>query len=386
VPDSTYILTLIANYNDKCFDTVKQSIQVARSPIANFQVKLVGDTCGGIAHPQIVNLSQFANHYSWSLGANQYSYDSIPTANYSIPDTYLIVLVASNDFNCKDTFTQSVTLHPQVNALFAADSTRGCNPFAVQFHSQSLNATTFEWDFHDGETSINENPLHVFANSGQYDVTLIASDNGLCKDTLTFYQYIEVLQSPIADFVSVPVEGSPNDGSVKFYNNTVFGNTYSWNLGDGNFANERDSLLHRYYENDTFSVTLYAQNLIGCRDTVTHYIFPYLFGGLQVPNAFMPSSPVNGTEFFLPIGVGLIDYQIAVYDKWGGIIWESTLLENGKPVEGWDGTDKKGVPVMSGAYLWRVHKATFEDRREWKGMIYEKNGVPSRVGTVTVIR
>jgi len=42
------------------------------------------------------------------------------------------------------------------------------------------------WDFGDGITSIDENPLHIYANSGNYTVLLTASTNSNCnQDTIT---------------------------------------------------------------------------------------------------------------------------------------------------------------------------------------------------------
>lgn len=47
----------------------------------------------------------------------------------------------------------------------------------------STNATTFHWDFGDGQTSTEKNPLHVYAASGSYDVVLKVSD-GIYTDSI----------------------------------------------------------------------------------------------------------------------------------------------------------------------------------------------------------
>lgn len=53
---------------------------------------------------------------------------------------------------------------------------------SIQFNNTSANALTYNWDFGDGATSTNQDPLHVYNSSGNYLVTLIASD-GCTTDT-----------------------------------------------------------------------------------------------------------------------------------------------------------------------------------------------------------
>jgi hypothetical protein len=49
--------------------------------------------------------------------------------------------------------------------------------------SNANSILTYEWDFGDGNFSADENPQHTYANSGQYDVRLIAS-NCIFSDTI----------------------------------------------------------------------------------------------------------------------------------------------------------------------------------------------------------
>ena len=48
-------------------------------------------------------------------------------------------------------------------------------PSLVTFTNSSLNATTFSWDFGDGESSTDENPTHLYAEGGNYNVSLTAN-------------------------------------------------------------------------------------------------------------------------------------------------------------------------------------------------------------------
>ena len=54
------------------------------------------------------------------------------------------------------------------------------------FTNNSQNATNFIWDFGDNSTSIVTEPSHIYANAGTYFVSLIASNNIGCTDTLNY--------------------------------------------------------------------------------------------------------------------------------------------------------------------------------------------------------
>jgi PKD repeat protein len=49
----------------------------------------------------------------------------------------------------------------------------GSPPLTVQFNDlSSNNPTSWEWDFGDGSTSTEQNPVHVYTEEGTYTITL----------------------------------------------------------------------------------------------------------------------------------------------------------------------------------------------------------------------
>ena len=55
----------------------------------------------------------------------------------------------------------------------------GCKfPCTITFTNTSQNATTWQWDFGDGNGSTEENPSHEYIESGEYTVTLTATGPG----------------------------------------------------------------------------------------------------------------------------------------------------------------------------------------------------------------
>ncbi|MBK7342016.1 MAG: gliding motility-associated C-terminal domain-containing protein [Saprospiraceae bacterium] len=110
-----------------------------------------------------------------------------------------------------------------------------------------------------------------------------------------------------------------------------------------------------------------------CIDTAVQFIDPEWITTFYAPNAMTPGYGEEGTRHFRPVGMGIKEYEIAIYSPWGQLVWGSTELVDNQPIGFWDGT-YRGEDVPQGAYAWLAR-------------IKFVNGV-SRVfkGTVTVLR
>ncbi len=88
----------------------------------------------------------------------------------------------------------TIIIEPNTNppiAEFNADPTLSCNG-DVSFFDLSTNVPTqWEWDFGDGNSSAQQNPVHNFDTSGVYTISLIV-ENAFGIDTMTYTDYIEV--------------------------------------------------------------------------------------------------------------------------------------------------------------------------------------------------
>lgn len=60
------------------------------------------------------------------------------------------------------------------------------NNYDVSFMNTSTHATSYHWDFGDGQTSIDSNPTHTYTGNGIFDVELIAIDS--CDTDTTIIQ------------------------------------------------------------------------------------------------------------------------------------------------------------------------------------------------------
>ncbi|HIO68215.1 MAG TPA: PKD domain-containing protein, partial [Flavobacteriales bacterium] len=86
------------------------------------------------------------------------------------------------------------------SASFVQDISSSCIPLTVSFTSTSTNASTYYWDFGNGNTSTLESPTNVYVNAGIYDVKLIATNSGGVSDTLIMVGAATAVDQPVAGY------------------------------------------------------------------------------------------------------------------------------------------------------------------------------------------
>lgn len=110
---------------------------------------------------------------------------------------------------------------PSLNAGFSSTTILS----NVIFTNTSTNATSFFWDFGDGETSISENPSHLYFNTGTYDIKLIAT--GACSVD-SIIQSITISELDPNLLTSLDLDG--NDDYVELTNDLNFGATNDFTI------------------------------------------------------------------------------------------------------------------------------------------------------------
>jgi PKD repeat protein len=133
--------------------------------------------------------------------------------------------------------------------------------------------TGYEWDFGDGNVTTAASPAitHIYADYGDFEVTLTVTDNEGESDMAT--KPITVENSPKADFWWTPTaptvcENVTFDASTSTPDGGVL-TSYAWNFGDGTptVTESEPTIIHRYVENGTFTVTLNVTDSEGRWDT-----------------------------------------------------------------------------------------------------------------------
>jgi hypothetical protein len=113
----------------------------------------------------------------------------------------------------------------------------------------------WRWDFGDGNTSEERNPIHTYEESGEYDVTQIVTNEYNLSDTIKQKVIVRKFLRPSFDF-SVFSGQAPFTVQFKNYSsdNAV---RYIWNFGDGTYSYEMEP-AHTYIIPGQYSVSLTA--------------------------------------------------------------------------------------------------------------------------------
>lgn len=208
---------------DSLFNTLNTIIIPGKIVNNSFEVVATASPdsiCPGASSTLIAN---GASTYFWSpnSGLSATTGTSV-TATPLATITYSII--GTNATGCTSTSSVMVTVMSTPIAGFTyIDNGNG----SVTFTNTSQNATSYSWDFGDGSTDNAFNPAHTYTMSGNYIVTLIASNT--CNNTI-FYDTINVIISNLSTSLFKPdIEVFPNPGNgllnIKYH--SVSGNLIS---------------------------------------------------------------------------------------------------------------------------------------------------------------
>ena len=126
---------------------------------------------------------------------------------------------------------------PTVIADFTAPVTSGCiTPFTVNFQNISSNASSFVWNFGDGNTSTLVNPSHTYNIYGNYNVTLNANGGACGTDSILKSSYISVSTSNPC-IVILPLDGTATTQT------TCTGKLFDGGGPSGNYADNSDAIV-----------------------------------------------------------------------------------------------------------------------------------------------
>lgn len=142
--------------------------------------------------------------------------------------------------------------------------------FSADFETppgQEPRFNAFEWDFGDGSTSDEQNPVHTYSSPGTYEVFLIASNGtGACGTSQTVNRTVVITEAVIDEF-NGPVSVCPDVEGVVYSVVGAADNTYQWEVSGGVITGGGDGpeiTIDWGAANDNASVTVTPINYLGC--------------------------------------------------------------------------------------------------------------------------
>jgi len=342
-PVGTINYTVTAELNN-CFSSDVVTILIHPTPLVSAGNDL--DVCEG---DQIALSGSGADTYTWDNGVvNESSF--IPPLGIT---TYTVT--GTSIYGCEGTDQLEITVHSPPEVLFTADTTKGCIPLEVNFVSLTPGTTdNCKFTINGTTELLGCNVSREFASAGCYDVTLEVESIYGCKNDSTAYDYICIDPSPIAEFSVYPSELSTFVDNAEFSNASIGAETYEWSFGDGSHSTSTNpNHVYSVGKEESYYIELIAFSELGCTDTVSAEL-PFVEDLLYyIPNTFTPDGD-NHNETFKPIfhsGFDPYDYHLMIYNRWGGIVFESNNASYGWG--GIYGIDNTKV-VSEGVYIWTI--------------------------------
>lgn len=256
-----FSVTLIALGSEGCSDSVTRAglIHIRKPTISFPTLPESGCIPDSVSFSAQVNTYDQVTSYLWNFGTGgATSTGATPTFIYTDSGTYNVSLTVTTSGGCTETYTlqDAVRVGPLPTPQFTSDLTDACADPGIHFINQSQHATDYLWQFGDGSTSADENPQHIFQDTGWVNVSLTAINNG-CQNKITKTHYAHI-KPAVSRFKFRP--DCTNPLTIMFTNQSIGSTTWNWNFGDGATFSGQNPPAHTYATYGTYEVTLTSTN------------------------------------------------------------------------------------------------------------------------------
>jgi len=186
---------------------------------------------------------------------------------------YRVRLSVTSEYSCTSTpFDSTLKIRPLPKPSFSLPQV--CLPVAAAVFTNSTTIAhnsdaplAYQWNFGDPAApggSMARDGKHTYYAKGNYPVTLFATSQPGCRDSLT-RNFSDIFDRPNARFYSddsacTGIEVKLRDSSIAGYGSIL---EWYWSLGDGFTANT-STRQHRYQTEGTYQITLFVKTSIGC--------------------------------------------------------------------------------------------------------------------------
>jgi gliding motility-associated-like protein len=285
-----------------CTDTVYETVGVYPNPTADFTfTNECEDTLITFTdNSSIVTTgNDVIDQWEWDLDDGNTFNTQNGTHNYDNGGSYNVTLIVTTNNDCKDTVSQQVDVYALPSAAFETDNV--CLGDDNSFTDQSVIGgggviDQWNWDFADGGSSNNQNPVYTYLAPGSYPVNLeVISVNGCSSDTTID---VSVYPNPTASFDGVNLKGCspicPVLTSTSQIANPGQITSYDWQFSNGasyTGASMSDCFDNLSANDISLGVTLTVTTGDGCTDTHSESNYIEIYHNPIASFAFSPAQP-----------------------------------------------------------------------------------------------
>ncbi len=315
----SFTVTLTVTDTAGCINTKTHIISVVPPPTPFFQISQ--QTCSTLP-VQFTNLSSTSGGtittFTWDFGDGNDTILNAPASGnishtYTTAGNFTVKLKVHTSLGCDNDYSQPITISASPLALF--NYTNTCAGAGVNFHDLSqvntgTTLTSWLWTFGDptsgtNNTSILQNPLHIYNTAGNYTVQLQVQNASNCPDTVT--KTVVVHAKPPVDYswASICLGTSTTFSTNTTVTNVTAVTSYDWDFGDGTVHNTtQQNPVHKYAVTGNFTVVLTIVDTAGCVNSVSHVvaIHPQPTAQFSMTNACLGASTYFTDQSFTSSG------------------------------------------------------------------------------------
>lgn len=226
-----------------------------------------------------------SHNWTFAGGNPSNSNATNPSVTFNSPGTYPISLTVTDNRGCQSTDTDTVQIGTPPIVNFSATPRDTCAQLNINFTNLSNTGNVFLWDFGDGGTSVEANPMYLYNDTGYFTVSLTVWNNG-CPSKFEIADYIHI--TPTIPVMQIG-KNCLTPRTFVFSENSIGADSLVWTLGDGTTIINQSNFSHTYMSNGIYPVTLTTYSfLTGCMRTTSDTI------RIIPPSIDFIGSPLNG--------------------------------------------------------------------------------------------
>lgn len=281
---------------------------LAQRPIANFTSNITQ----GCASLTVRFTDQSTNNptsWAWQFGDEMISEEKNPVVVFTTPGIYTVRLTVRNASGVDGIVkTDYITVFPSARIDFTPSTTVSCLPAEIKFNNGVSidppgNITSYLWDFGDGTTSTEKDPVKIYNTIGFFDVRLTVTTDAGCTVTRLQQRLIRTIGGITPNFDFTRLDACVTPISVNFINQTTGPGTldYRWTFGNSSTSTDKNPSTS-YNSTGNYTVKLVAKSSYGCSDSITRSIS--ITGNqtrFNAPASSCPGKPIQFENISDPI-------------------------------------------------------------------------------------